>query len=1350
MIKNGNKSYILSFTALFNAQKEYVLSVNCHQSLDVHTPYTFSAPISNRYGGLIMWDMKEGTKSRVEGSVLTLKEGEISFQEGEVPPILTSAGLLSYLATVNQSLQGSLLDIEATTTLDIKAEMKREIENASQLIAAQLAPILESKLQSDISFGVHLGTEGILERESTSFLQAIDYLGTVDNGYDVAVYQLPLHNSTFDEPMYADSTSMSAILEGSFNYEISEVIFNTLDSKDHIILSTLVGDGANEKGEYSDVLRHSLIDEFDTAGELKVQLLDSSLDSYETANPYTVMDGVQEKSERALPIQESELEESEKAITLQEVDLEIMEKAEGTSEAERLDKENLLFETFQESFDVFTFERVEMLVDSKTERLESSDAISNAEVSEVTDAFNTKEVEVENLSSGEVIKKGTTGNIEGAENLLNGDTTRLEHSQTMVSGEDNSLTNKADKIYDSYGLVEQSEQANSTHLYGDSNVVSENGEILPEIGIVRDTETSSPVDKEVHIDEFEQADLERILLSKNERLEVSEPTWRVGITEYNDHSQPVGEIGSVEDNEIANELRLFGEEEQLTNSNNVKNDDSVAPPIQLEEGKTFNISDKMQDSLIGTEVRKGGDNVHQNELIATYLDDLIAENPDVQSSLRLLEIMYGQTAVEQVKAEYTSLVNNFMQDVEKAQNIVGISSEEIPVMVGKVQQSNPPALEIELADKIGSYLNENTPLLAGELNRVIALDSTEIYETRQDGFSEDVILAETFVDKVFVAHTHLSELTGTYESYLFESDTGEKSASQDGVLEIISQSAGVSLDNYGIIHAPILGNTMNLGKYDEHTEGTFYAGGSSLEVSAEWGFNTNTTSVDELIFQGAFTLYGSGDGIHNQIESGNTFAFADYQDQNSSTANKSILIEEAFNLLPLTTGGKVEKLYEGAQEVLQKANNQEEILTGLVDESISSLKESLILEAVSDKVAGGVKLSAELEASVHETTLSSIVPTDFIGDIEYGDLATRQSTELEAVISYLEKGSHKDIFFDSVIEDYEHGLYTAGELDSIAEQFESATLRYLELDAVRKTNLTAELRSSYTDTVIEEPDFAVVNNEYDGITLGTQRAEVNHLFEGKLETADKAATNSEYEITLSLLESATVNLTYTGAVELPRQAVLHSVSLGALEDFDKATQEPSVLESVLAEFEHAVINDITQEAVEDMFIQANVNPATYLGILETPSVGESKLVSSFAEIEQFTSANISEVSYLGVVAEEELATFNNDDLLLAVLEELEEASVNVQLEGLADIEAQATRKKRRNRTRIVKSEDSKRKPKKLRTKVVKTEKAVGIGFNDNIPDEDPNDSNDVSEQKPMWLITGKPYAWNNKNWAKTR
>jgi hypothetical protein len=242
MVMNGKKCYLLGFTALFNAEKEYILSVNCHQSVEVHTEYTFSAPVYSTYDALVMNDVKEGRKVRLSGSIMfPLKEGEIPFVDADSPSVLTSTGILTYLSIMNQNLQSRLATIDADDTQDIKAEIYKEIKETAETIAAHLVKVFQT-YGAPSKFGVRLDNkEGVIIDENILSdyvpiigkelisLHAINRIDLMDHDdFVLATFSFPIYEIVNDEetvgsliPNYGQDDDFSVI---------SEIIYNTKDS----------------------------------------------------------------------------------------------------------------------------------------------------------------------------------------------------------------------------------------------------------------------------------------------------------------------------------------------------------------------------------------------------------------------------------------------------------------------------------------------------------------------------------------------------------------------------------------------------------------------------------------------------------------------------------------------------------------------------------------------------------------------------------------------------------------------------------------------------------------------------------------------------------------------------------------------------------------------------------------------------------------------------------------------------------------------------------------------------------------------------------------------------------------
>ncbi|MEC0276795.1 hypothetical protein [Peribacillus frigoritolerans] len=137
MVTNGNKSYLLSFTAFFNAEKEYTLSVNLHQAIEVHTDYKFETPVYNTYDGDILWDGKDGKKVVYRGSIFYPKLADIPIADADSPSVFTSSSLMTYLSLVHGSLQSRIVDAEGQEIIDRQAEMIFKIKEVAGLIAAE-------------------------------------------------------------------------------------------------------------------------------------------------------------------------------------------------------------------------------------------------------------------------------------------------------------------------------------------------------------------------------------------------------------------------------------------------------------------------------------------------------------------------------------------------------------------------------------------------------------------------------------------------------------------------------------------------------------------------------------------------------------------------------------------------------------------------------------------------------------------------------------------------------------------------------------------------------------------------------------------------------------------------------------------------------------------------------------------------------------------------------------------------------------------------------------------------------------------------------------------------------------
>lgn len=191
MVVDG-KQYLLSYAALFNADKEYVLTVSLQNK--VRTQYTFSSPVYNSNDSLIMWDMKEGKKLKIIGSILhPLIEGEIPFIEGNNPSIFTSSGVLAYLSVMNHSLQGHLTNtnVEVENVDVIGSELVKEIQKTARLIAGEF--VITEKENSKLS-GI---TESEFNLVTTPIVNRMD-LGELDVIADTTV--------TFIHSLLNDST----------------------------------------------------------------------------------------------------------------------------------------------------------------------------------------------------------------------------------------------------------------------------------------------------------------------------------------------------------------------------------------------------------------------------------------------------------------------------------------------------------------------------------------------------------------------------------------------------------------------------------------------------------------------------------------------------------------------------------------------------------------------------------------------------------------------------------------------------------------------------------------------------------------------------------------------------------------------------------------------------------------------------------------------------------------------------------------------------------------------------------------------------------------------------------------
>lgn len=188
LVMDGNKSYLLSYTAFF-AEKEYLLSVNLHQAVEVQKDYTLSTPVYSSYDGLIMGDIKEGTKAKYQGSIFYPQKADISIVDADSPSELISSSLRDYMALMHETLQTTL---KTKDTDNVQEDIITIAREAAQLIAADVFgsagnpehlveahPIKQGFIDKDLEKAMLLLP--LSEGEFTTFEQAATFnYGTIE------------------------------------------------------------------------------------------------------------------------------------------------------------------------------------------------------------------------------------------------------------------------------------------------------------------------------------------------------------------------------------------------------------------------------------------------------------------------------------------------------------------------------------------------------------------------------------------------------------------------------------------------------------------------------------------------------------------------------------------------------------------------------------------------------------------------------------------------------------------------------------------------------------------------------------------------------------------------------------------------------------------------------------------------------------------------------------------------------------------------------------------------------------------------------------------------------------------